>query len=132
VSPKTAMLCVFAPGGAIGAGALLQQLLISAWPRIQTITVGGVSADSFFAAIALAALCLWVGSLIKRGAPTRPILAATFLFPLLWLLLFLFAVYSRPQTDSATRVAFSVIALAPLLGLGLAYALPSKQLLERP
>jgi hypothetical protein len=121
------MLCVFAPAGAIGAGALLQQLLISVWPGIQTLSVGGLSADTYFGVLALAALCLWVGVMIKRSAPSRWILAASFLFPLLWLFFFSFAVYPPAQAINARRVVFTLIALAPLLGLGLGYALPSSK-----
>ena len=130
MSPKTAMLCVFAPGGAIGAGALLQQLLISVWPGVQTLTVRGVTADSYFAAVALAALCFWVGLMIKRSAPARWTLGASFLFPLLWWILFMFAVYPPVRGVSPLRVVYTAISLAPLLGLALAYALPSNRRLE--
>jgi hypothetical protein len=132
VPPKTAMLCVFAPAGAIGSGALLQQLLISVWPGVQTLTVSGVSADSYFAAGALAALCFWVGLMIKRSAPARWTLVASLLFPLLWLILFRFAVYPPARGVSPIRVVYTAIALAPLLGLVLAYVLPARQRLERP
>jgi hypothetical protein len=125
------MLCVFAPGGAIGAGALLQQLLISLWPGVQNVSMGGLSVDSYFGGIALGALCLTVGLMIKRSAPARGILAASFLFPLLWAILFFSAIHLSRQPTSAVRLAFSGIALAPLLGLGLAYALPSNKRLER-
>jgi hypothetical protein len=110
------MLCVFAPAGAIGAGALLQLLLISVWPGVQSISFGGVSSDSYFAVVAVAALCFWVGLMIKRSAPARWTLAASFLFPLLWLLLFTFAAYTSAHGISPMRVVITASALAPILG----------------
>jgi hypothetical protein len=122
---KAAALCVFAPAGAIGAGALLQQLLVLVWPGVQTFSVLNVSLDSYFADAAIACLCLWVGLLIKSSAPARGVLIASFVFPVLWL--FLLVVMIRPPNhmSGALRISFLVAAVAPLLSLALAYALPS-------
>jgi hypothetical protein len=121
------MLSVFIPGGAIGAGALLQQLLVSVWPSVQSLTIRGVTADSYCGAVAIASLCFLVGLIIRRTAPARWMWGASFLFPLLWCILFMFAVYPPEEGITALRIVYTAIALAPLLGLALAYVLPSKQ-----
>jgi hypothetical protein len=122
---KAVALSVFAPAGAIVVGVLLQQLLISAWPGAQRHTIFSVSLDSYFAAVALACLAFWVGLRIRRSAPGRAVIIASLTFPAIWLLLFQFAVYPPSASLSALRVVFTAIAVAPLLGLGVAYGLPS-------
>jgi len=47
------------------------------------------------------------------------------IFPMVWLFLFQFAVYPPSASWSALRVVYTALALAPLIGVGLAYALPS-------
>ncbi len=122
---KAVALSVFAPAGAIVAGALLQQLLISVWPGAQTHNILNVGLDSYFAAVALGCLTFWVGLRIRRSAPGRAMITASLIFPAIWLLLFQFAVYPPSASLSALRVVYTAIAVAPLLGVGLAYALPS-------
>jgi hypothetical protein len=122
---KAIALNVFAPAGAIATGALLQQLVISAWPGAQSHAILNVSVDSYFAAVVLACLTFWVGLGLKRRAPGRAVMAASFIFPIIWLLLFQFAVYPPSASLSALRVVFTAIAIAPLVGLGVAYGLPS-------
>jgi hypothetical protein len=125
VDVKAAVLCVVAPAGAMGAGALLQQLLVSVWPAVQTFSVLDVSLDSYFADAAIVSLCLWVGLLIKRSAPARGVLVASFLFPLLWLILLLSMMLPPNHMSGAVRISFLVAAVAPVLSLVLAYSLPS-------
>ena len=50
---------------------------------------------------------------------------AALIFPAIWLLLFQFAVYPPAASLSAMRVVYTAIAVAPLIGIGLAYTLPS-------
>lgn len=121
-----ALLCVFAPAGAIGAGALSQQLLVSLWPDVQGLSVLNVSLDSCFADAAIACLCLWVGRMIKRSAPARGTLIASFLFPLLWLVFLLVMMRPPNHMSGALRFAFLAAAVAPLVCIALAYALPSQ------
>lgn len=120
------MLCAVAPAGAMGAGALLQQLLISAWPEVQALSVLGVSLDSYLADAAIAVLCFCAGTLIKRSAPPRGVLIASFLFPLVWLVALLWLIRPPHHMSVAVRSAFLVAAVAPILSLGLAYTLPSR------
>jgi hypothetical protein len=130
---KAAMLSVFAPAIAIGAGVLLVQLLISLLPGAQRLSVLNVSLDTYFAVLILAALCLWAGAMIRRSAPARWITVTSFLFPALWLFFFsLDSVYPPNSGISALRIVNTLLSLAPLLGMGLSYALPSNQRLERP
>jgi len=130
---KAAILSVFAPATAIAAGVLLVQLLISLWPDAQRLSVLNVSLDSYFGVLILAALCLWAGIIIRRSAPARWATVTSFLFPVLWLFFFsLDSVYPPNSGISALRIVYTLISLAPLLGMGLSYALPSDQRLERP
>jgi hypothetical protein len=122
---KAVMLCVFAPAGATGAGALLQQLLVSLWPGVQTIAVLGVSLDSYFGTAAIAALCIWVAVLIRRSAPGRGLRVASFFFPVLWLILLLAMRRPPNHLTGILRALFLASAIAPLLSLMVVYALPS-------
>jgi hypothetical protein len=130
---KAAILSVFAPAVAIAAGVLLVQLLISLLPGAQRLSVLNVSLDTYFAGFVLAALCVCAGVLIRRSAPARWIWVTSFLFPVLWLFFFsLDSVYPPNSGISALRIVNTLLSLAPLLGMGLSYALPSNQRLERP
>jgi hypothetical protein len=131
VSLKTVALSVFAPAGAIGIGALLQQLLMSLWPEFKKYSVGNVSLDSYFGLLAVACLTFWVGIMIKRSAPTRGALIASFLFPAIWFFLMQLAVYPVGTPFNTLRLVFELIAAAPLLAMALAYVLPSDQRLGR-
>jgi|HubBroStandDraft_5_1064220.scaffolds.fasta_scaffold619745_2 hypothetical protein len=124
---KAAVLCVVAPAGAMGAGALLQQLLVSVWPGVQSVSLLGVSVDSYFSDAAIIFLCLWVGRLIKRSAPPRGVFVASFLFPVLWLTLFLMMMRPPNHMNGVVRNVFLVAAVAPALSLLLAYSLPSNK-----
>jgi hypothetical protein len=126
------ILSVFAPAGAILAGVLLQQLLISAWPGAQTHSILNVSLDTYFGALALAAASLLVGLIIRGSGRARWMYPASFLFPGIWLLLIQFAVFPVGSGLSALRIIYMAIALAPTFGLGLAYSLPSNNRSSAP
>jgi hypothetical protein len=121
---KTLALSVFAPAGAIGVGALLQQVLIWLWPNFQRHSVGRVSLDSYFGLAAIAALTFWAALMIRRGAPARGARVASFVFPAIWFLLMQLAVYPRGTRLNTLWWVFEAIAAAPLLAMALAYLLP--------
>jgi len=118
-------LAVVAPGAAIVAGALLQQALISVWPGVQAHTIFSVSLDTCLSAVIMGCLTFWVSLRIRRSAPARPMIVPALIFPVIWLFLFQFAVYPPAVPWSALRVVYTALALAPIIGVGLAYALPS-------
>ena len=70
--------------------------------------------------------------MLWRRAPARSTILISLLAPVGWLLGLLFAAYTPPLALSALSVVYLFSALAPLLGIALAYALPSNQHLERP
>jgi hypothetical protein len=129
---KPVALCVFGPGGAIGAGALLQQLLVSLWPAAQAYTISKVSLDSYFAVVALAALSSWVAVIIKRSTPSRGVMIASFIFPAIWFVLMQFAVFPIGAPINALRIVFQLIAAAPIISMALVYALPSSNRQSTP
>ena len=118
-------LAVVAPAAAIVAGALLQQALISVWPGVQAHTIFNVSLDTCLCAVIMGCLTFWAGLRIRRSAPARAMIIPALIFPMVWLFLFQFAVYPPSASWSALRVVYTALALAPLIGVGLAYALPS-------
>ena len=118
-------LAVVAPAAAIVAGALLQQALISVWPGVQAHTIFNVSLDTCSCAVIMGCLTFWVGLRIRRSAPARAMIIPALIFPAVWLVLFQFAVYPPAAPWNALRVVYTALALAPLIGVGLAYALPS-------
>ena len=120
---KAVAVSFFAPPAAIVAGALLQQILIWVWPGVQAHTILNLSLDTYFGAAAITCLTFWVGLGIRRSAPGRVMLIAAFIFPAIWLLLALLKVYPTVPLG-ALRVVFAAIAVAPVAGIGLAYALP--------
>ena len=125
VSIKAVALSVVVPAGAIVAGVLLQQALVSVWPGVQSHTLFNVSLDSYFGAVALGCLTFWGSLWIRRSTPARAMVIPSLIFPAIWLLLSQFAVYPPAASLSALRVVYTAIAVAPFLGVGLAYALPS-------
>ena len=125
VSIKTLALIIVAPAGAIVAGALLQQLLVWVWPGVQAYTVYNVTLDSYFGAVALGSLAFCAGLWVRRSAPARAIVIPALIVPTAWLLLFEF-VFNRPAgLLNALGVAYTAAAVAPFLGVGLAYLMPS-------
>jgi hypothetical protein len=124
-SIKAVVVGVVAPAGAIAAGVLLQQLLVSVWPGVQSHTIFNVSLDSYLGAVAIGCLTFWVGLRIRRSAPGLGMSIAALIFPAIWWLLFQFAVYPPAASLNALRIVYTAIAVAPLVGIGLAYALPS-------
>ena len=125
-------VAVFAPGGAIVAGALLQQVLISMWPGVQAHTIFNVSLDTCLCAVIMGCLTFWVALTIRRSAPAHAMIIPALIFPLVWLFLFQFAVYPPAAPWNAVRVVYTAIALAPLIGVGLAYVLPSNNRWRAP
>jgi hypothetical protein len=132
VNVKAAALCVVAPAGAMGAGALLQQSLLSVWPAVQSLSVLGVSLDSYIADAAILGLCFLAGRLIRRNAPARGVLLASFLFPVLWLILLLLMMLPPNHMTGPIRLSFLVAAVAPILSLALAYTLPANSARSGP
>lgn len=122
---KAAALSVFAPAAAIVAGALLQQVLLWVWPGVQAHTILNLSLDTYLGAAAVACLTFLVGLGIRRSAPGRVMIFAALIFPVIWLFLVLLKVYPTAAPLSALGVVFAAIAVAPIAGIGLAYALPS-------
>ncbi len=100
--------------------------------RRKISTIAHVTIDSYLAIVAIAALSFWVGTMLWRRAPARSTILISLLAPVGWLLGLLFAAYTPPLALSALSVVYLFSALAPLLGIALAYALPSNQHLERP
>ena len=118
-------LALVAPAAAIAAGALLQQLLISVWPGLQARTILNVSLDTCLCAVAMGCLTFWVVLRIRRSAPARAMIIPALIFPVVWLFRFQFAVYPTATPWNALRVVYTALALAPFIGVGLAYVLPS-------
>jgi CDP-diglyceride synthetase len=132
-SLKSALLRLLLPAGAIIGSALLQLALVSVWPGIQHRYIANVSLDSYLAVVAMLILSFWVGRVLWTRAPERSTLLLSLVAPLGWFLALLWAVY-HPRQLSLSALGFVLLftALAPLLGLLLAYSLPSNQPLERP
>jgi hypothetical protein len=122
---KAAVLSVFAPAGAIAAGALLQLGLLSLWPGVQNHTISNVSVDSYCVVVALGVLCFWTGTMLWKRAPARSTILLSLLVPVAWLLSMLFAKYTPPTWSSSLGAVYLLGAVAPLLGFALAYARPS-------
>lgn len=118
-------LSVVAPAGAIAAGALLQRTLVSIWPGVQSHTILDVSLDTYFAAVALGCLTFAASLWIRRSAPARATIIPCLIVPTVWLLLSEFAFGAPPASLSVLWAVYTAIAVAPLLGVALAYALPS-------
>ena len=130
---KAALLRLLLPAGAIVGGALVQLALVSVWPGIQHSYIANVSLDSYLAVVAMLILSFWVGRVLWARAPGRSTLLLSLVAPLGWFLALLWAVYHPRQLSfSALGLVLLFTALAPLLGLLLAYSLPSNQRLERP
>ena len=125
VSIKFVAVSIAATAGAIVAGALLQQVLIWVWPSVQAHTIYNVSLDSYFAAAALGSLTFLAGLWIRRSAPARAMLIPALIAPTIWLLVLQFVAYRPALSLSALWVVYTAAAVAPLVGVGLAYALPS-------
>ena len=132
-SLKSALLRLLLPAGAIIGSALLQLALVSVWPGIQHRSIANVSVDSYLAVVAMFILSFWVGRVLWTRAPERSTLLLSLVAPLGWFLALLWAAY-HPRQLSLSALGFVLLftALAPLLGLLLAYSLPSNQRLERP
>src|SRR5579863_599667 len=130
---KAALLRLLLPASAIVGGALVQLALVSVWPGIQHSSIANVSLDSYLAVAAMLILSFWVGRVLWACAPGRSTLLLSLVAPLGWFLALLWAVY-HPRQLSFSALGFVLLftALAPLLGLLLAYSLPSNQRLERP
>src|SRR4029077_15590160 len=132
-SLKSTLLRLLLPAGAIIGSALLQLALVSVWPGMQHRSIANVSVDSYVAVAAMLILSFWVGRVLWARTPGRSTLLLSLVAPLGWFLALLWAVYHPRQLSlSALGVVLLFTALAPLLGLLLAYSLPSNQRLERP
>lgn len=122
---KAIALALVVPAGAIVTGALLQQGLIWVWPGVQAHTIFNVSLDTCLCAVAVGYLTFLGCLVVRSSAPARAMIIPALIFPLIWLFLLQFAVYPPAAPLNAVRVVYTAIALAPLIGVGLAYALPS-------
>jgi hypothetical protein len=61
------VLCVALPALAIIVAALAQLLLTTIWPAVQHIHFPGVSADSYFVILLVAALCFFAAAWLQRN-----------------------------------------------------------------
>jgi hypothetical protein len=133
---KQAIPAILAPAAAIILAALIQQLLITAFPILQSPSLGKVSIDSHLEVVVMLGLSFCAAYLIKRRAASRGVLMASLLFPTAFLILIL---ASQPLALSLQvspdmnwlRINLLLSAIAPLLGTVLAYVVPSNNRLER-
>jgi hypothetical protein len=133
---KQTALAILAPAAAIVLAALLQQLLVTVFPTVQTHSIGMVSLDSHLEVVAMLGLSFCAAYLIKRSVAGRGVLIASLLFPTAVLVLIL---ASQPLALSShiahgmngVRINLLLLAISPLLGTVLAYVVPSDNRLER-
>lgn len=129
---KSLLLRLLLPAGAIVVGALAQLAFISAWPGVQQRSIAKVSLDSYLTVGAILILSFGAGRFLLARASERSKLLPSLVVPSAWILVLSCAAYRPPLSFSALSLVFLSVALAPLLGLLLAYSLPSNHSLERP
>jgi hypothetical protein len=133
---KTSVLAIVAPAASIVMAALLQQLIVTAFPSVQAVTIAMVTLDSHLEVVAQLGLSFCAAYLIKRSGARRSVLAASLLFPTVSLVLILasqpgvLSLHVAPGMNGL-RINFLLLAIAPLLGMVLAYAVPSNNRFER-
>jgi hypothetical protein len=129
---KATALAILAPAAAIVLAALLQELLVIAFPAVRAVSIGMVSLDSHLEVIALLGLSFCAAYLIKRSSARRSVRIASLLFPAAFLVLMLafqplaLSLHVAPGMNGA-RINLLLALFAPLLGTVLAYVMPSKQ-----
>ena len=113
-------LCVALPALAILVAALAQLLLTTIWPGVQHIPFPGVSADSYFVALLVAALCSLSAAWLQRNVRISAGVVCTAVVPIAWLGLMLW----RPIKHIVHIAWFQPItlfmiaaAIAPLAGV---------------
>jgi hypothetical protein len=133
---KATALAILAPAAAIVLAALLQQLLITAFPTVQAASIGMVSLDSHLEVVAVFGLSFFAAHLVKRSAASRGVLIASLLFPAAFLVLILasqplaLSLHVSPDMNWL-RINLLLSAIAPLLATVLAYVVPSNNRFER-
>lgn len=122
---KTVVLSVVAPAAAIVLGALSQAGLVSLWPQMQRLSIGGVSLDSYLVAATILLLSLAVGWWLRPRAPARLALCISVLVPTGWLIVWLAALLVRMPPVRLRFDALSGVYLGcatfPLLGIMLGW-----------
>jgi len=133
---KAFALAILAPAAAIVLAALLQQLLITAFPAVQAVSIGMVSLDSHLEVVALLGLSFCAAYLIKRSTARRGVRMASLLFPIAFLVLMLasqplgLSLHVAPGMNGA-RIDLLLTIMAPLLGTVLAYLMPANNRFDR-
>jgi len=133
---KQTALAILAPAAAIVLAVLLQPLLITVLPNLQSHSIGMVSLDSHIEVVALLGLSFCAAYLIKRRETRRAVLIASILFPIAFLVLILasqpliWSLHVAPGMNGV-RIDLFLAAIAPLLGTVLAYVLPFYSRFER-
>jgi len=131
---KAFALAILAPAAAIVLAALLQQLLITAFPAV--VSIGMVSLDSHLEVVALLGLSFCAAYLIKRSTARRGVRMASLLFPIAFLVLMLasqplaLSLHVAPGMNGA-RIDLLLTIMAPLLGTVLAYLMPANNRFDR-